>query len=280
MNSLSGLAFFIVWGVGLFVSAGIYSANQGLGALMGIGSLVFASIIASAIKVARQWEKVVVLRLGKYVGLKGPGLFFIIPIFDKVTFVDTRTLTLDIPKQQVITKDNVPVSINGVVYFKVLRADDAILKVQNYAFAMSQYALASLRDVVGGMTLDQLLSEREEISRQIEAIVEKESANWGLDVSAIKMQDIDMPEDLKRMMSRQASAEREKRATITKAEGDKLAAVNLAAAAETMLKSPGAMQLRTLQTLDGLGPTASNTVVLALPVEIMNAYVKKNAPAT
>ena len=280
MNSLSGLAFFIVWGVGLFVSAGIYSANQGLGMLVGIGSFVFASIIASAIKVARQWEKVVVLRLGKYDGLKGPGLFFIIPVLDKVTFVDTRTLTLDIPKQQVITKDNVPVSINGVVYFRVLRADDAILKVQNYTFAMAQYALASLRDVVGGMTLDQLLSEREEISRQIEEIVEKESANWGLDVSAIKLQDIDMPEDLKRMMSRQASAEREKRATITKAEGDKLAAVNLAAAAETMLQSPGAMQLRTLQTLDGLGPTASNTVVLALPVEIMNAYVKKNVPAT
>ena len=280
MNSLSGLAFFVVWGVGLFVSAGIYSANQGLGVLTGFGSFFFATIIASAIKVARKWEQVVVLRLGKYVGLKGPGLFFIIPIFDKVTFVDTRTLTLDIPKQQVITKDNVPVSINGVVYFRVLRADDAILKVQNYTFAMSQYALASLRDVVGGMTLDQLLSEREEISRQIEEIVEKESANWGLDVSAIKLQDIDMPEDLKRMMSRQASAEREKRATITKAEGDKLAAVNLAAAAETMLQSPGAMQLRTLQTLDGLGPTASNTVVLALPVEIMNAYVKKNVPVT
>jgi regulator of protease activity HflC (stomatin/prohibitin superfamily) len=191
---------------------------------------------------------------------------------DNVALVDTRVLTLDIPTQQVITKDNVPVSINGVVYFKVSKVEDAIIKVQNYTYAMSQYALAALRDVVGGMSLDQLLSEREQICTEIEKIVEKESQNWGLEVTTIKIQDIDMPEELKKMMSRQASAEREKRATITKAEGDKLAAVNLAAAAETMLKSPGAMQLRTLQTIDGLGPSASNTVVLAIPLDVMESF--------
>jgi regulator of protease activity HflC (stomatin/prohibitin superfamily) len=199
-------------------------------------------------------------------------LFFIIPVVDNVVIVDTRVLTLDIPKQQVITKDNVPVSINGVVYYRVIKTEDAIIKVQNYNYAMSQYALAALRDVVGTMTLDQLLSEREQIGKEIEAIVEKQSQNWGLEVTTIKIQDIDMPEDLKKMMSRQASAEREKRATITKAEGDKLAAFNLAAAAETMAKSAGAMQLRTLQTIDGLGPSPSNTVIIAVPIDIMEAF--------
>jgi regulator of protease activity HflC (stomatin/prohibitin superfamily) len=191
-----------------------------------------------------------------------------------------RVLTQDIPKQQVITKDNVPVTINGVVYFKVLKADTAILTVQDYYYAISQYAQAALRDVVGGMTFDDLLAERQKIGEEIEQIVAKESANWGLQVTAIKIQDVDVPEDLKKMMSRQASAEREKRATITKAEGDKLAAVNLSDAARTMTASPGAMQLRTLQTIDGLGPTASNTVVLAVPVELMQlvkALYEKNA---
>ncbi|HEY5037949.1 MAG TPA: SPFH domain-containing protein, partial [bacterium] len=144
-------------------------------------------------------------------------------------------------------------------------------KVQDYRYAIGQYAQTALRDVIGQMTLDQLLSEREQISKMIETAVEKDTEGWGLEVTGINIQDIDMPEDLKKMMSRQASAEREKRATITKAEGDKEAAVNLAAAATTMATSPGAMQLRTLQTIDGLGPTASNTVVIALPINIIDA---------
>ena len=153
-----------------------------------------------------------------------------------------RVLTRDIPKQQVITKDNVPVTINGVVYFKVIKAEMAILEVQDYNYALTQYAQAALRDVVGGMSFDDLLAERQKIGEQIEEIVAKETANWGLEVAAIKIQDVDVPEDLKKMMSRQASAEREKRATITKAEGDKLAAFNLAEAAQTMYSSPGAIR--------------------------------------
>jgi regulator of protease activity HflC (stomatin/prohibitin superfamily) len=176
---------------------------------------------------------------------------------------------LDIPAQQVITKDNVPVRINGVLFFQVRNVADAIIKVQDYRYAISQYAQTSLRDVIGQMTLDQLLGEREEIGKAIEANVEKDTQEWGLDVKGIRIQDIDMPEELKKMMSRQASAEREKRATITKAEGDRDAAMNLAAAARTMAESPGAMQLRTLQTIDGLGPSASNTVVLTVPVDVM-----------
>jgi regulator of protease activity HflC (stomatin/prohibitin superfamily) len=198
-------------------------------------------------------------------------LFLVIPIVDQVTFVDTRIRTADIPAQQVITKDNVPVTINGVIFFKVDEPADAVIKVQDYRYAILQYAQTSLRDVIGQMTLDQLLGEREAIGKSIETTVENDTKDWGLEVTGIRIQDINMPEDLKKMMSRQASAEREKRATITKAEGDREAAVNLAAAAQTMAASPGAMQLRTLQSIDGLGPTASNTVVLAVPVNIIEA---------
>jgi regulator of protease activity HflC (stomatin/prohibitin superfamily) len=169
----------------------------------------------------------------------------------------------------VITKDNVPVKINGVIYFRVEKVEDAIIKVQDYRYAISQYAQTALRDVIGQMSLDQLLSEREQIGQMIKKAVIDDTLGWGLLVTGINIQDIDMPEDLKKMMSRQASAEREKRATITKAQGDREAADNLAAAAKTMALSPGAMQLRTLQTIDGLGPTASNTVVIAVPVELM-----------
>jgi regulator of protease activity HflC (stomatin/prohibitin superfamily) len=187
---------------------------------------------------------------------------------DELRMVDIRILTMDIPKQQMITKDNVPISLNAVLYFLVSNPELAVIKVQNYSYAISQYAQAALRDVVGGMTFDEILAEREQIGKSIEANVDKESKEWGLEVKGIRIQDIDVPEDLKKMMSRQASAEREKRATITKAEGDKMAAFNLSEAAKTMALSPGAMQLRTLQTIDGLGPTPSNTVVLAVPVEL------------
>jgi regulator of protease activity HflC (stomatin/prohibitin superfamily) len=270
MKAVNFIFFIVFFVIGEAIAVAIGAAvHPALGGLLGVGAFFVALLLASAIKIADQWEKVVVLRLGKFSAVKGPGVILIIPIIDRAIFVDTRILTLDIPKQQVITKDNVPVSINGVVYFRVEKVEEAIIKVQNYIFAMSQYAQATLRDVIGGMTLDQLLAEREKIGKEIEEAVEKESSTWGLEVSNIKIQDIDMPEELKKMMSRQASAEREKRATITKAEGDRDASINLAAAATTMATSPGAMQLRTLQTIDGLGPTASNTVVLALPLELM-----------
>ena len=226
--------------------------------------------VASAIRLAAEWERAVVFRLGKLSGVKGPGLFVVIPLVDWVRMIDTRVQALEISRQQVITKDNVPVSIDGVLFFRVSEAALAVTRVQDFRFAMLQYARTSLRDVVGQMTLDELLSEREQIEATIGSHVEKDTRAWGLHVESIRMEDIDMPEELKKMMSRQASAEREKRANITKAEGDRDAAVNLAQAAQTMRESPGAMQLRTLQTIDGLGPTASNTVVLAIPIEVMD----------
>src|SRR3990167_1796239 len=277
-NYISAIIFFGIAGLGFLATAPLMYTSPVLGTMVFGAIVAVALFISSGIKIAAQWEKAVVFRLGKYSSIQGPGIFFIIPMIDELRMIDTRILTMDIPKQQVITKDNVPVSINGVLYFLVSDPESAVIKVQNYAYAISQYAQAALRDVMGGMTFDEILAEREQIGKSIEANVEKESREWGLQVKGIKIQDIDVPEDLKKMMSRQASAEREKRATITKAEGDKMAALNLAEAAKTMHASPGAMQLRTLQSIDGLGPTASNTVVLAVPVELMQ-LVKAYADA-
>jgi regulator of protease activity HflC (stomatin/prohibitin superfamily) len=271
INYISGLIFTILLIVGGGVAFTMGMANPIVGFLVGAGWLVGDVILASGIQLAAQWEKGVVFRLGQFSAIKGPGLFFIIPLVDQVKLIDTRIRAMDIPAQQMITKDNVPVKINGVIFFKVDQVADAIIKVQDYKYAIAQYAQTALRDVIGQMTLDQLLSEREQIAKMIETAVEKDTVGWGLEVTGINIQDVDMPEELKKMMSRQASAEREKRATITKAEGDKEAAFNLAAAAATMATSPGAMQLRTLQTIDGLGPTASNTVVLAVPVDLLDA---------
>ncbi len=277
VNYISGLVFVVLAVLGALLLIPIVQADPASGAVFIFVWMLGDVILSSAIRIAAQWEKGVVFRLGKFSSIKGPGLFLIIPLIDQVRMVDTRVLAIDIPQQQVITKDNVPVSINGVLFFKVANAADAIIKVQDYRYAISQYSQTSLRDVIGQMTLDQLLVERESIGKEIQANVEKDTQDWGLDVTGIRIQDINMPEELKKMMSRQASAEREKRATITKAEGDKEAALNLAAAARTMAESPGAMQLRTLQSIDGLGPTASNTVVLAVPIDIMegiNAVTK------
>ena len=237
--------------------------------------LVLAIILLSAgLKVIDQFEKGVVLTLGKFTGIRGPGLTYVIPVVQRIIIVDLRIRTIDIEKQQVMTKDNVPVNVNGVVFFKVSKVDDAIIKIQDYVYSLSQYAQTALRDVVGGMTLDTVLTERNKIGEEIRGIVDKETDQWGLDIQTIKLQDVEVPDDLKRIMSRQAAAEREKRAVIIKSEGDRDAAKNLAAAAEVMARSKGAMQLRTLQTLDGLGPTASNTVVMALPVEVMEMFQK------
>jgi regulator of protease activity HflC (stomatin/prohibitin superfamily) len=284
VNYISLLVFILVGFIGGGITGGLAQFNEVFAVLFAISWFILDVILASGIKMAAQWEKAVVFRMGKFSSIKGPGLFFIIPLVDQAKFIDTRVLTLDIPTQQVITKDNVPVRINGVLFFQVSNVADAIIKVQDYRYAISQYAQTSLRDVIGQMTLDQLLGEREEIGKAIEANVEKDTEEWGLEVKGIRIQDIDMPEELKKMMSRQASAEREKRATITKAEGDRDAATNLAAAAKTMTESPGAMQLRTLQTIDGLGPSPSNTVVLAVPVDLMEAvrnltaYLKQAKP--
>ncbi len=264
---------FIIWlagtTAGWFIGHPAADNPTGFGILFGV-SLVSA-ILATSVRVAAQWERALVFRLGRYSKTAGPGPYFVLPFFDSVRKVDTRIITLEIPIQQAITKDNVPVSIDGVIFLRVSSPQDAIIQVQNYAHAIRQYAQTALRDVIGAQTLDQILADRESIGHQIEKMVEVETEGWGLEVAAIRIQDIVLPEDLKRVMARQASAEREKRANITKSEGDRDAAANLAEAASVMATSPGALQLRTLQTLDSLGSSAANTVVLALPIEVTNA---------
>ena len=236
--------------------------------LFELAVVIVLILLFASIRILDQWEKGVVLTLGKYTATLEPGLNFVIPLIQSVIKVDMRIRTLDIPKQEAMTKDNVPVAINAVVYFKVEKSEDAILKIQDYQYAVSQYAQTALRDVVGNSTLDEVLTDREKLAEQTRGIVDQETNSWGVDITSIKLQDIELPEDLKRIMSRQASAEREKRANITKSEGDKLAAVNLAEAAKIMEKNPAALQLRALQTIDGLGPSPSNTVVL-FPMELL-----------
>jgi regulator of protease activity HflC (stomatin/prohibitin superfamily) len=233
--------------------------------------IIVAAYIAGALRIAAQWEKVLVFRLGRFRAVRGPGFFTVLPLFDSVRTVDTRIMTLTIPRQEAITKDNVPVSLDGVIFMRVNDPADAIIQVQSFEHAIRQYAQTALRDVIGSVTLDEILADREGLGRRIEEMVESEIVGWGLEVAGIRIQDIVLPEDLKRVMARQAAAEREKRANITKSEGDMLAAANLASAANTMAAAPGSLQLRTLQTLDTLGNSSSNTVVLTVPVDVMTA---------
>jgi regulator of protease activity HflC (stomatin/prohibitin superfamily) len=245
--------------------------------ITGVAIVVIWKVLVSGIRIAAQWERGVVLRFGNMQAVRGPGLLYIIPIIEYVRFIDTRTVVFNIPAQKVITKDNVPAAIDGALFFMVKDPEKAVVQIQDFKFAIAQYSQAALRDVIGGLTLDEMLSERQQIQTRIGEIVEERIKDWGLHIDSIRLQDIELPEDLKRIMSRQASAEREKRATITKAEGDKLAAVNLAAAADIMKENPIAFQLRTLQTIDGLGPTPSNTVVL-FPIELVNIIKAITAP--
>ena len=249
----------------LLAGLGVVQFPLAIGATCVAAFLGFVAV--SGVRVAAQWERGVVLRLGKFQCVRGPGLLYIIPVLESVRFLDTRVLVLNIPRQKVITKDNVPAEIDAALFFMVADSEKAVITIQDFKFAVAQYAQAALRDVVGGLTLDELLSEREQIQTRIKEHVEERVKDWGLRVDSLRLQDIELPEDLKRMMSRQASAEREKRATITKAEGDKLAATNLAEAAKIMSDSPITLQLRTLQTVDGLGSSPSNTVVL-FPAQI------------
>jgi regulator of protease activity HflC (stomatin/prohibitin superfamily) len=226
-------------------------------------------IFLSGLRIVNQYERGVVLRLGKYSHTKEPGLRWIIPFIDTMIKVDMRITTIDVPRQEAITKDNVPVGVNAVVYFKVEKAEDAVLKVENYQYAVSQYALAALRDIIGGVELDALLAERERIASEIKKMVDSETSAWGVDVTAIKMQDIELPASMKRAMAAQAETERQRRAIIIKSEGEIKAAENLKKAAEILKEVPGGLTLRTLETIDKLQPDPSKMIIFALPVEVL-----------
>lgn len=240
-----------------------------------IVALLFIGVplLLKTLIVIDQFERGVVLTLGQYSATLNPGLNILIPIIQRVIKVDMRITTSDIPQQEVITKDNVPVGINAVVYFQVTKPEDAVLKIQDYTYAITQYAQTALRDVIGGVELDTLLGERQKLAEEIKTIVDQETTSWGIDVTAIKIQDIEVPADMKRVMAKQAEAERERRATIIRSQGELSASENLNRAMK-MLADSGAISLRTLQTIESTTANPANTVVFALPIEVIEGFKK------
>lgn len=269
MNPLASLISLIIFFLIMLVPA--YAA---LGIIGVLGALIFEAliIVIVGLRVIDQYERGVVLTLGKYSGTKQPGLTWILIGIQRMIKVDLRITTTDIPQQEVITKDNVPVGINAVVYFQVESAEKAILNIQDFTLAVAQYAQAALRDVIGGIELDPLLSEREKISEEIKKIVDIATNNWGINVTDIKIQDIELPADMKRVMAKQAESERERRAVIIRAEGEAQAAQRLSQAAKVLSDTPGGLSMRTLQTIEKINPDPSKTVIFALPVEVLEGF--------
>jgi len=233
--------------------------------------IVVGIFILSGLKVVNQYQRGIVLTLGRFTGVRQPGLRVIIPIFQQMSRVDVRSTPIDIPKQEIITKDNVTAGIDAIVYFRVVDPAKAVLETTNYTYATSQFAQAALRDVTGNFELDELLQKREEISDRIKEIVDAETSKWGIDIENVKMQNIELPQDMKRAMAKQAEAERERRANIIGADGEKLAAQNLADAAAIFAKVPGALNLRTLGTLERISTEPSQKTMMLFPVELIDA---------
>lgn len=228
-------------------------------------------VVVSGIKIVNQYERGVVLTLGKFTGIRGPGLRVVIPAIQRMIRVDVRSTPIDVAKQEVITKDNVTVGVDAVVYLRVIDPAKAVLETTNYTYATSQFAQAALRDVTGNVELDDLLGQREQISQQIKEIVDRQTDVWGIDVENVKVQNIELPQDMKRAMAKQAEAERERRANIINADGEKMAAKTLAEAAAMLAATPGAINLRTLNTLERISTEPSQKTVFAFPVEITDA---------
>lgn len=233
--------------------------------------IVIIILILGSLKQVNQYERGVKFTFGKYSGLMAPGWRIVWPVFQTYQKVDIRIKAVDVPDQEAITKDNVSTRINAVIYYKIIAADKVILEVKDYYYAILQLAQTTMRNAVGEVTLDELLSEREVISQRIRDIVDKTTEKWGVEVDNVELKDISLPDNMKRVIARQAEAEREKRAIITEAEGEAAAAANLSKAAEMLSKTPGALHLRTLNTIGDLSSDQSNTVVFAIPIEILNA---------
>lgn len=239
-----------------------------------IAVVVIAIFVLSGIKVINQYERGVVLTLGRFSGIRTPGLRIVVPIFQRLIRVDVRSTPIDVPKQEVITKDNVTVGVDAVVYFRVIDAPKAVLETTNYIYATSQFAQAALRDVTGNVDMDDLLGKREEISQQIKEIVDRQTDQWGIDVEAVKIQNIELPTDMKRAMAKQAEAERERRAVIITAEGEKAAAQTVAEAAAMLAKIPGGISIRTLQTLEKISTEPSQKTLFVLPADLTETVGK------
>lgn len=233
--------------------------------------IIVGIFILSGLKVINQYQRGVVLTLGKFTGVRQPGLRVIIPIFQKMIRVDVRSTPIDVSKQEIITKDNVTAGIDAIVYFRVVDPTKAVLETTNYVYATSQFAQAALRDVTGNFELDELLQKREEISERIKEIVDAETSKWGIDIENVKMQNIELPQDMKRAMAKQAEAERERRANIINADGEMAAATTLADAAKILAAVPAAINLRTLNTLERISTEPSQKTMFLFPIELIDA---------
>jgi len=238
------------------------------GVLIVLGILV----LASAIKIVQEYERGVIFRLGRLVGAKGPGLFFIIPFIDRMIKIDLRVVTLDIPSQEAITRDNVTVTVNAVAYFRVIDPSDAVVQIEDYRRATWQIAQTSLRSVLGQSDLDDLLSRREEINHQLQQIIDEATESWGIKVSIVEVKDVELPDSMKRAMARQAEAEREKRAKVIHADGEYQAAARLTEAAGMMSTQPASIQLRYLSTLTDIAAEKNSTIIFPVPVEMIKAF--------
>ena len=240
--------------------------------------IVGVLFLMAAVKVAREYERGVVFRLGRLIGLRGPGLFLLIPFIDKAVKVDLRTVTLNVPPQEVITRDNVTVRVNAVAYFRVVDAAKAIVQVENFLVATSQIAQTTLRSVLGQVDLDQLLSERDQINERLQTIIDLQTEPWGVKVSVVEVKDVELPQSMQRALARQAEAERERRAKVIAAEGEFEASERLSQAARVIGAEPGTLQLRYLQTMGEIGTSGNNTtLLLPFPVEMLEAIEKISA---
>jgi regulator of protease activity HflC (stomatin/prohibitin superfamily) len=236
--------------------------------------VIFALIVAgSAIRVLREYERGVIFRLGRLIATKGPGLILLIPLIDRMERVDLRTVTLNIPPQEVITRDNVPSSVNAVAYFRVVDPDRAIVEVENFLLATSQISQTALRSVLGKAELDQLLSERERLNEELQTIIDESTEPWGVKVTAVEIKDVEIPEQMQRAMARQAEAERERRAKIINSEGEYQAAQKLTDAADIISTNPASLQLRYLQTLLEIGSNQNTTIVFPLPMDVLEPFL-------
>jgi len=254
--------------------AQILELLTGLGFSALIVVILLMGLLSSAVKIVQEYERGVIFRLGRLVGARGPGLFFIIPIVDRMVKVDLRVVTLEIPSQEAITKDNVTVKVNAVAFFRVVDPSDAIVQVEDFRKATWQIAQTTLRSVLGQSSLDELLTHREAINEKLQKIIDQQTEPWGIKVSIVEVKDVELPETMKRAMAKQAEAEREKRAKIIHAEGEVAAAQNLRKAAGTMADQPAAIQLRYLQTLTEIAVEKNSTIIFPIPIEFMRAFGK------
>jgi len=249
------------------------TVSPAVGWLIGL-AIFLAIVIASGIRILREYERGVIFRLGRLIGAKGPGLFYIIPVIDKMIKIDLRVVTMDVQKQELMTRDNVPTTVDAVIYFRVVNPSDSVVKVENFVKATSLIAQTTLRSVLGQSELDELLSQREQVNQRLQQVIDNHTEPWGIKVTAVEVRDVILPEGMKRAMAKQAETERERRAKVIHAEGEYQASQRLAEAAGILSSQPAAIQLRFLQTLTEVASERNSTTIFPVPIDLLTPFLK------